>query len=237
MSDANTSDLLGHVLVQVEQLTRRAEASEAALRAERARSEQEVRDLAARNEQMLREQAARNEQVLQEQASRLRQATEEREAGLRKEFQALKTENESLRRVPAALKALESDVGGLREGYSQLWRQQRQPPESEEQVRQRRKAELQAEKEFALASAGRCQAHVHVDREGSTKLIDLNGGQHTWVDVDAFTARCSNQMEVQKKYGETRTQGCAHNPNANSSRPSDWHQGKPFTWRANPRSY
>ncbi|EOD40939.1 hypothetical protein EMIHUDRAFT_250979 [Emiliania huxleyi CCMP1516] len=166
MSDANTSDLLGHVLVQVEQLTRRAEASEAALRAERARSEQEVRDLAARNEQMLREQAARNEQVLQEQAarneqvlqeqaSRLRQATEEREAGLRKEFQALKTENESLRRVPAALKALESDVGGLREGYSQLWRQQRQPPESEEQVRQRRKAELQAEKEFALASAGR----------------------------------------------------------------------------------
>ena len=165
MSDANTSDLLGHVLVQVEQLTRRAEASEAALRAERARSEQEVRDLAARNEQMLREQAARNEQVLQEQAarneqvlqeqaSRLRQATEEREAGLRKEIQALKTENESLRRVPAALKALESDVGGLRDGYSQLWRQQRQPPESEEQVRQRREALLQAEKEFALSGTG-----------------------------------------------------------------------------------
>ena len=144
MTDANTSDLLGHVLVQVEQLTRRAEASEAALRAERARSEQ-----------LLREQAARNEQVLQEQASRLRQATEEREASLRKEFQALKSENEALRRIPAALKALESDVGGLRDGYSQLWRQQRQPPQSEEQVRQRRKAELQAEKEFALASAGR----------------------------------------------------------------------------------
>mmetsp|Transcript_11974 Transcript_11974/g.39378 ORF Transcript_11974/g.39378 Transcript_11974/m.39378 type:complete len:156 (+) Transcript_11974:1175-1642(+) len=155
MSDANTSDLLGHVLVQVEQLTRRAEASEAALRAERARSEQEVRDLAARNEQLLREQAARNEQVLQEQASRLRQATEEKEASLRKEFQALKTENQALRRVPAALKALESDVGALRDGCSQLWRQQRQPPQSEEQVRQRRKAELQAEKEFALASAGR----------------------------------------------------------------------------------
>ena len=150
MSDANTSDLL----VQVEQLTRRAEASEAALRAERARSEQEVRDLAVRNEQLLREQAARNEQVLQEQASRLRQATEEKEASLRKEFQALKTENEALRRVPAALKALESDVGGLRDGYSQLWRQQRQPPESEEQVRQRREALLQAEKEFALSGTG-----------------------------------------------------------------------------------
>ena len=188
MSDANTSDLL----VQVEQLTRRAEASEAALRAERARSEQEVRDLAVRNEQLLREQAARNEQVLQEQASRLRQATEEKEASLRKEFQALKTENEALRRVPAALKALESDVGGLRDGYSQLWRQQRQPPESEEQVRQRRKAELQAEKEFVLAGIGRCEAFVH--NPHTNQLDDepvlINGGIHTWVDVDAFTVRC-----------------------------------------------
>ena len=67
MADS-TADLLGHALVQMEQLTRRVEASEELLREERLRNERLLQEVQAQSQHALREQAQQSERSLQEQS-------------------------------------------------------------------------------------------------------------------------------------------------------------------------
>ena len=156
MADS-TADLLGHALLQVEQLTRRVEASEELLREERLRNERLLQEVHTRSQHALREQAQQSERSLQEQAARLRAQAEAASQQLCNEMEKLRAGNQAL--VASTTESMRKELLTLRESI------QRQAGQSTaEQAKARRRAELEAEEEFAVSRYGKCPA----------------GGAHRW---------------------------------------------------------
>ena len=156
MADS-TADLLGHALVQVEQLTRRVEASEELLREERLRNERLLQEVHTRSQHALREQAQQSERSLQEQAARLRAQAEAASQQMCNEMEKLRAGNQAL--VASTTESMRKELLTLRESI------QRQAGQSTaKQARECRLAELQAEEDFAVSRYGKCPS----------------GGAHRW---------------------------------------------------------
>ena len=112
----------------------------------------------AQSQHALREQAQQSERSLQQQAARLRAQAEAASQQMCNEMEKLRAGNQAL--VASTTESMRKELLTLRESI------QRQAGQSTaEQAKERRRAELEAEEEFAVSRYGKCPA----------------GGAHRWL--------------------------------------------------------